>query len=32
MVEQFAKWLRGLPVDADVQLNLLSSALTVEFS
>jgi len=29
MVEQFTRWLRGLPVDADVQLNLLSSELTV---
>ena len=29
MVEQFTRWLRGLPVDADIQLNLLSSELTV---
>ena len=29
MVSQFAKHLRHLPVDADVQLNLLSSELTV---
>jgi len=29
MVSQFAKYLRHLPVDADVQLNLLSSELTV---
>ena len=29
MVSQFAKYLRPLPVDADVQFNLLSSELTV---
>jgi sulfur carrier protein ThiS adenylyltransferase len=29
MVGQFAKWLRGLPVDADVTLNLLATELTV---
>ena len=29
MLEQFSRWLRRLPVDADVQLNLLSSELTV---
>jgi len=29
MIEQFTRWLRHLPVDADVQLNLLSSELTV---
>ena len=29
MIEQFTRWLRGLPVDADIQLNLLSSELTV---
>jgi sulfur carrier protein ThiS adenylyltransferase len=29
MVHQFAKWLRGLPVDADVTLNLLAAELTV---
>lgn len=29
MVEQFARWLRNFPVDADIQLNLLSSELTV---
>ena len=29
MVSQFAKYLRHMPVDADVQLNLLSSELTV---
>ena len=29
MVSQFAKYLRHLPVDADVQFNLLSSELTV---
>ena len=27
MVGQFARWLRGLPVDADLMLNLLSSEL-----
>ena len=30
MLEQFSRWLRGLPVDADIQLNLLSSEITVE--
>ena len=29
MVSQFAKWLRGLPVEPDVTLNLLASELTV---
>jgi hypothetical protein len=29
MVHQFAKWLRGLPVDADVTLNLLAAEMTV---
>jgi sulfur carrier protein ThiS adenylyltransferase len=29
MVHQFAKWLRGLPVDADHTLNLLAAELTV---
>jgi sulfur carrier protein ThiS adenylyltransferase len=29
MVAQFAKWLRRLPVDADVNLNLLANELTV---
>ncbi|MBL1217357.1 MAG: ThiF family adenylyltransferase [Planctomycetes bacterium] len=29
MLEQFSRWLRGLPVDSDLQLNLLSSELTV---
>jgi sulfur carrier protein ThiS adenylyltransferase len=29
MVGQFARWLRGLPVDADLTLNLLSSELSV---
>jgi hypothetical protein len=29
MLEQFSRWLRHLPVDADIQLNLLSSELTV---
>ena len=29
MVSQFTKYLRHLPVDVDVQLNLLSSELTV---
>ena len=29
MLEQFARWLRRMPVDADLQLNLLTSELTV---
>jgi molybdopterin/thiamine biosynthesis adenylyltransferase len=29
MVGQWTRWLRGLPTDADLQLNLLSSELTV---
>ena len=29
MVHQFAKWLRGLPVDPDLTLNLLAAELTV---
>jgi sulfur carrier protein ThiS adenylyltransferase len=29
MLEQFARWLRFLPVDADLQLNLFSSELSV---
>jgi hypothetical protein len=29
MIGQFTKWLRGLPVDRDVSLNLLSAELTV---
>jgi sulfur carrier protein ThiS adenylyltransferase len=29
MVSQFAKWLRGLPVEPDVTLNLLSTELAV---
>ena len=29
MVHQFTRWLRGLPVDADLTLNLLASELTV---
>ena len=29
MVQQFTRWLRHLPVDADLQLNLLSSELSV---
>ena len=29
MVEQFTRWLRGLPVDVDLQLNLLASELSV---
>jgi sulfur carrier protein ThiS adenylyltransferase len=28
MVQQFAKWLRGLPVDPDLTLNLLAAELT----
>ncbi len=29
MIEQLTRWLRRLPVDADVQLNLLSTELEV---
>jgi len=29
MISQFTKWLRGLPIDPDIQLNLLTSELTV---
>lgn len=29
MIQQFTRWLRHLPVDADLQLNLLSSELSV---
>ena len=29
MVCQFANWLHGLPIDADLTLNLLSSELNV---
>jgi sulfur carrier protein ThiS adenylyltransferase len=29
MVHQFTRWLRKLPVDSDVALNLLASELTV---
>jgi sulfur carrier protein ThiS adenylyltransferase len=29
MIEQFSRWLRRIPVDPDLQLNLLSSELTV---
>jgi len=29
MLEQFARNLRGMPVDPDLQLNLLSSELTI---
>ena len=29
MLEQFSRWLRRMPVDKDVQLNLLSSELAV---
>lgn len=32
MVEQFSRWLRDLPVDPDLQFNLLSSELTVSDS
>jgi sulfur carrier protein ThiS adenylyltransferase len=28
MVHEFAKWLRGMPVDADLTLNLLAAELT----
>ena len=30
MVHQFAKWLRGLPVDHDLTFNLLAAELTVD--
>jgi sulfur carrier protein ThiS adenylyltransferase len=30
MIHQFTRWLRGLPVDADVMLNLLASELSVQ--
>src|SRR5208283_1053638 len=29
MIHQFTKWLRGLPVDGDVTLNLLAAEMTV---
>lgn len=29
MLEQFARWLRRMPIDCDVQFNLVSSELTV---
>jgi hypothetical protein len=29
MVHQFARWLRGLPLDRDVALNLLASEMIV---
>ena len=29
MLEQFSRWLRGMPIDKDVQLNLLASELAV---
>jgi hypothetical protein len=29
MVQQFTRWLRHIPVDADLHLNLLSSELTL---
>ncbi|MFA5863162.1 MAG: ThiF family adenylyltransferase [Phycisphaerae bacterium] len=29
MIAQFAKWLRNLPIDSDIQFNLLTSELTV---
>ncbi len=29
MIHQFAKWLRGLPVDGDVTLNLLAAEMTI---
>ena len=29
MTQQFTRWLRGLPVDCDLSLNLLASELTV---
>ncbi len=29
MIHQFTRWLRGLPVDADVSVNLLASEITV---
>jgi hypothetical protein len=30
MLAQFTKWLRHLPIDPDVQLNLLTNELTVQ--
>jgi sulfur carrier protein ThiS adenylyltransferase len=30
MLHQFTRWLRGMPVDRDISLNLLASELTVE--
>ena len=32
MIAQFAKWLRNLPIDSDIQFNLLTSELTVAAS
>jgi molybdopterin-synthase adenylyltransferase len=32
MLEQFSRWLRSLPIDADLQVNLLSSEMTVASS
>jgi hypothetical protein len=32
MVSQFAKWLRGIDVDADLMLNLLASELNTPTS
>lgn len=29
MLHQFARWLRGQPIDPDISLNLLASELTV---
>ena len=29
MLQQFTRWLRGLPIDADLQLNLLTSEISV---
>jgi sulfur carrier protein ThiS adenylyltransferase len=30
MLQQFTRWLRGIPVDPEIALNLLASELTVE--
>ena len=32
MIAQFTKWLRNLPMDSDLQFNLLASELTVQSS
>jgi hypothetical protein len=30
MLHQFSRWLRGLPVDPDISLNLLASAMVTD--